>query len=87
MPVTDHTVPDCPCYRCTKDRFEAAQYPEPERSVRTIQTFGHMFLCSVCGNKRCPHAANHRLACTHSNEPGQKGSLYEGSPKSYPGNR
>lgn len=36
-----------------------------------------MVLCPTCGNKRCPHAANHRNACTSSNEPGQKGSSYE----------
>lgn len=36
-----------------------------------------MFLCGICGNKRCPHAADHRLDCTGSNEPGQRGSLYE----------
>jgi len=33
-------------------------------------------LCSICGNKRCPHAADHDLACTNSNEPGQPGSNY-----------
>ena len=35
-----------------------------------------MFLCSVCGNKRCPKATDHRLDCTNSNEPGQEGSDY-----------
>ena len=35
-----------------------------------------MFLCERCGNKRCPHATNHRHACTGSNEPGQPGSEY-----------
>ena len=37
----------------------------------------HMILCAICGNKRCPHATDHRLECTKSNEPGQKGSVYE----------
>lgn len=36
-----------------------------------------MALCPTCGNKRCPHAHNHALACTNSNEPGQKGSSWE----------
>ena len=36
-----------------------------------------MILCQVCGNKRCPHASDHRLECTGSNEPGQVGSVYE----------
>jgi hypothetical protein len=34
-------------------------------------------VCAICGNKRCPHATNHRNACTNSNAPGQKGSAYE----------
>lgn len=36
----------------------------------------HFVVCSECGNKRCPHATDHRLACTRSNEPGQPGSVY-----------
>lgn len=36
-----------------------------------------MFLCPTCRNKRCPKATDHRLSCTNSNEPGQKGSVYE----------
>lgn len=35
-----------------------------------------MVLCPTCGNKRCPHATDHRFACTGSNEPGQYGSDY-----------
>jgi hypothetical protein len=34
-------------------------------------------VCGICGNKRCPHATNHRNDCTNSNEPGQKGSSWE----------
>ncbi len=33
-------------------------------------------VCRDCGNKRCPHATDHRHACTGSNEPGQVGSRY-----------
>jgi hypothetical protein len=36
-----------------------------------------MLICPKCGNKRCPHASDHRLACTSSNEPGQVGSVYQ----------
>lgn len=36
-----------------------------------------MIVCAICGNKRCPHATDHRNACTNSNEPGQKGSSWE----------
>lgn len=35
-----------------------------------------MYLCSQCGNKRCPHATDCRLACTDSNVEGQEGSMY-----------
>jgi hypothetical protein len=35
-----------------------------------------MILCALCGNKRCPHAKDHRNLCTNSNEPGQPGSAY-----------
>ncbi len=35
-----------------------------------------MILCSVCGNKRCPKATDHNLACTNSNDEGQLGSVY-----------
>lgn len=37
-----------------------------------------MVLCSICGNKRCPHATDHRNVCGNSNEPGQPGSSYGG---------
>lgn len=36
----------------------------------------YMITCPTCHNKRCPKASDHRLACTHSNEPGQPGSEY-----------
>lgn len=36
-----------------------------------------MVVCPDCGNKRCPHATDHRNACTNSNEPGQPGSSFE----------
>lgn len=34
-------------------------------------------VCPTCGNKRCPRAHNHAMACTNSNEPGQPGSSWE----------
>lgn len=37
-----------------------------------------MLLCPTCGNKRCPKATDHELACTDSNEPNQPGSIYGG---------
>jgi hypothetical protein len=38
-----------------------------------------LMVCPACGNKRCPKASDHELACTGSNEPGQPGSVF-GSP-------
>jgi hypothetical protein len=51
----------CGCHRCIMGRDEFAI---------------HMVLCPTCGNKRCPKASFHELACTGSNEPGQPGSIY-----------
>lgn len=33
-------------------------------------------VCPACGNKRCPRAHNHALACTGSNDVGQPGSAW-----------
>ena len=59
----------CICHRCIN-----------ENNVRgplggKINNFV-MILCPKCGNKRCPHASDHRLGCTNSNAPGQPGSVY-----------
>lgn len=51
-------VPECSCEACQ---------PNTWGNVR-------MIVCAICGNKRCPHATDHRNHCTGSNEPGQKGS-------------
>ena len=60
----------CHCYECVKD-IDA--YPNfPGIKIPSLQ----MILCPECGNKRCPHATDHRLPCTGSNESGQLGSLY-----------
>lgn len=40
-----------------------------------------LVVCPECGNKRCPHANDHRNACTESNEPGQEGSAYPAAPQ------
>lgn len=54
--------PRCGCFDCSTDE-------------RRMTTF---IVCGTCGNKRCPHATNHKNECTGSNEPGQKGSRYGG---------
>lgn len=71
--MTSHPVPardrreTCHCERCAREKAEAAG----------VFWQRLMYLCRICGNKRCPHATDHRLACTGSNAPGQPGSSYE----------
>jgi hypothetical protein len=67
--VMGQVVPErewaCSCHACRDERETPM-----ERLCRVMVT------CSTCGNKRCPHATDHRNACTGSNEPGQPGSIY-----------
>lgn len=58
-------TPDCWCRTCR---------PVTMSDMRFI-------VCPECGNKRCPHANDHRNACTGSNEPGQEGSAYPAAPQ------
>jgi hypothetical protein len=58
----------CGCRRCL-DESKAEINGIPATSAM-------MILCAICGNKRCPHANDHRNVCTYSNEPGQPGSAY-----------
>jgi hypothetical protein len=62
------THSECWCRECHKDHFVA--------TLGLPYTLTRMILCPTCGNKRCPRATNHELACTGSNEPGQPGSVY-----------
>lgn len=69
----------CNCHRCA-DYLEVLA-----RSLDALANEEHdwaefnggMIVCPDCGNKRCPHASDHRLECTRSNEPGQLGSVYQ----------
>ena len=70
--MSELLTPQCECRQCLRDRKEGewwAKHWVPRENAR-------MILCSSCGSKRCPHANDHRNACTGSNEPGQKGSAY-----------
>ncbi|HGG8857794.1 TPA: hypothetical protein ACJJWP_003474 [Enterobacter roggenkampii] len=58
-------IPDCSCHTCRPVTFADSRF----------------VVCPVCGNKRCPHANDHRNACTGSNEPGQEGSAYPAAPQ------
>jgi hypothetical protein len=60
----------CGCHRCIGERDERG--PGGAFPLSSCM----MILCPICGNKRCPHANDHRHVCTNSNEPGQPGSAY-----------
>ncbi|HIB9037337.1 TPA: hypothetical protein ACWYGU_003035, partial [Citrobacter braakii] len=52
------------------------------RTCRPVTMSDMRFVvCPECGNKRCPHANDHRNACTGSNEPGQVSSAYPAAPQ------
>ncbi len=46
---------ECMCLKCSPITFENMRFN----------------VCSICGNKRCPHALNHNYKCTNSNDLGQ----------------
>lgn len=58
----------CGCYTCMEKRVDPNTF--------LPATMNKFIVCPKCGNKRCPHATDHNLACTDSNEPGQTGSRY-----------
>ncbi|EOZ1492611.1 hypothetical protein Q9Z36_004219 [Enterobacter asburiae] len=58
-------IPDCSCLTCRPVTFTDSRF----------------VVCPECGNKRCPHANDHRNACTGSNEPGQEGGAYPAAPQ------
>lgn len=64
---------NCQCSTCLDSSGKTMDFGGHEMPI----TFGRMVLCVICGNKRCPHAKNHRNLCTNSNDPGQSGSSYE----------
>lgn len=63
----------CECHRCIDEKNMTAELFGTTVPLSTTK----MILCPVCGNKRCPHASDHYLPCTGSNEPGQAGSVYQ----------
>lgn len=69
----------CKCYNCClsrdKEKF-GNDLPILGHPLGQPETF-YFIVCEYCGNKRCPHGTDHRLTCTYSNEPGQKGSRYQ----------
>jgi len=69
---------ECHCAACDPIRIEVS----PDGFLDSPNM--RMILCAICGNKRCPHATDHRHACTNSNQPGQPGSAYGGLGGSIP---
>jgi hypothetical protein len=63
---------DCECRRCLDEGPKEEMFPGVWMPVGGIR----MIVCGICGNKRCPHATDHRNACTNSNDAGQYGSVY-----------
>ena len=63
----------CECHRCIAEKKLTVYMFGRDMSLNMVK----MILCPVCGNKRCPHASDHELPCTGSNEPGQHGSVYQ----------
>jgi hypothetical protein len=70
--IADSAPCSMPCNACIYE-FDLRHPQIPQLHLDSAR----MILCEHCGNKRCPHASDHRLACTNSNEPGQPGSIYE----------
>lgn len=64
---------DCICHRCINENNITV---DMGNGFIIPWSGAYMILCPKCGNKRCPHASDHRLDCTGSNEPGQAGSVY-----------
>lgn len=62
---------DCICHRCIEEN-EIKSTSIPFLPLNCTM----MIVCPICGNKRCPHASDHRSECTKSNDPGQVGSIY-----------
>jgi hypothetical protein len=74
---------ECPCNACHKDKLAANPPADRMASLMALTSRG-IVLCPTCGNKRCPHANDHRHACTGSNLPGQPGSAHPNNETRYP---
>ena len=64
----------CWCYNCRKD--DIVGFLNNDEKFPITYAMSCMIVCPQCGNKRCPHATDHNLTCTNSNQPGQPGSRY-----------
>jgi hypothetical protein len=67
---------ECGCLHCQGERRNRLSSEDMWKALPGMDAH-FRFACEICGNKRCPHHTNHRLACTNSNDVGQTGSAYE----------
>lgn len=75
MTADPNTAPClCGCLMCFSERREANK---AKLLFASPMDAGWRYSCELCGNKRCPHHTDHRLACTASNSTGQPGSAYQ----------
>ncbi len=65
----------CICHRCIKEKKLTVTFPVGFSYSALPLNCTRMIVCGLCGNKRCPRASDHRLACTGSNAPGQTGRV------------
>lgn len=67
----------CCCVACGPPWRDDGPRPDRETDfVGWLSWHSWMALCPLCGNKRCPGAADHENPCTGSNATGQPGSLF-----------
>ena len=71
--IGNSVLVNCWCSRCEDHWSELMDELDPDGWMCRMP---HMILCPDCGNKRCPRATDHTLACTRSNASGQEGSRY-----------
>lgn len=71
----------CGCRACLRERKEGITNYYKGQPYFLPAEMMQMVVCAKCGNKRCPHATDHRHDCTNSNEAGQPGSYYGGMPE------
>lgn len=65
------------CHKClSESATRAGRQLNNKAYLEWTELGSRMLLCPECGNKRCPKASDHELACTGSNEQGQIGSVY-----------
>ncbi|WP_240993776.1 DUF551 domain-containing protein [Salmonella enterica] len=81
FPIDHGYRPECECSGCKSTARICAELCWCRTCRPVVMGDMRFVVCPDCGNKRCPHANDHRNACTGSNEPGQIGSAYPAAPQ------